>query len=65
MDKSEYLRLLKNITFFNITVFFKTVSKCPAARQGLKWTKCLAVRNFHNIFLERLFQAFQDYQMFV
>ena len=25
------------------------MSKCPAAGQGLKWTKCPAVRNFHRI----------------
>ena len=33
------------------------VSKCPAAGQGLKWTKCPAVRNFHRISTERFFQT--------
>ena len=33
------------------------VSKCPAAGQGLKWTKCPAVRNFHRISAERFFQT--------
>lgn len=32
------------------------VFKCPAARQGLKWTKRPAVRNFHRISTERFFQ---------
>ena len=31
-------------------------TKCPAAGQGLEWTKCPAVRNFHRISTERLFQ---------
>ena len=31
------------------------VSKCPAAGQGLKWTKCPAVRSFHRISTERFF----------
>ena len=31
------------------------VAICPAAGHGLKWTKCPAVRNFHIISAERLF----------
>ena len=33
------------------------VSKCQAAEQGLKWTKCAAVRNFQRISTEILFQT--------
>ena len=38
------------------TNIFLAVSKCLAAGQGLEWTKCPTVRNFHRIFTERLFQ---------
>ena len=38
------------------TNIFLAVSKCPAAGQGLEWTKCPAVRNFHRVSTERLFQ---------
>ena len=35
--------------YCNIEFSQNAVSKCPAAGQGLKWTKCPAVRNFHRI----------------
>ena len=35
-----------------------TVAICPAAVQGLEWTKCPAVRNFHRISTERFFKLY-------
>ena len=36
------------------------MAKCPAAGQGLEWTKCPAVRNFHRISSERFFSMVFD-----
>ena len=41
------------------------MSKCPAAGQGLEWTKCPPVRNFHRISTERLFQISDDIWCFL
>ena len=40
------------------TNIFHAVSKFPAAGQVLEWTKCPAVRTFHRISTERLFNNF-------
>ena len=45
--------LLVCIVWRKARCFFNAVAKCPA------------VRNFHNIFTERLFQTFWEYSMFV
>ena len=57
---------------FSITIFIlsfvnlsNSVSKCPAAGQGLKLTKCPAVRNFHGNSTERFFQFFLWYLVFL
>ena len=31
---------------------------------GLKWTKCPAIKNFHQNVIERLLQTSKEYQMF-
>ena len=45
---------MRRFTFY---ICSECLIKCPAARQGLKWTKCPAVRNFHRISTERFFQT--------
>ena len=39
-----------------LSIKIMTVAICPAAVQGLEWTKCPAVRNFHRISTERFFK---------
>ena len=43
----------------------KLYASDQTAEHGLKWTKCPAVRNFHQNATERFLQTFQEYQMFV